>query len=85
MRQVSNGYFAPRVTDAVDWFGRAPVLLPLPREAGGVRNDFERRSDLGWDLCPDGHAPMLREIAGFGKPVYVTESGLAARHDRHRA
>jgi beta-glucosidase len=84
MWRTSNGYFAPRVADAVDWFG-LQYYFHCRVKVTPFRNDFDRRSDLGWELYPEGHAPVLRDIARFGKPVYVTESGLADRHDRYRA
>jgi beta-glucosidase len=84
MWRASNGYFAPRVADAVDWLG-VQYYFHCRVKLVPFRNDFERRSDLGWELYPRGHAAVLKEIARFGKPVYVTESGLADRHDRHRA
>jgi beta-glucosidase len=84
MWRASNGYFAPRVADTVDWFG-LQYYFHCRVKLAPFRNDFERRSDLGWELYPEGHAAVLREIARFGKPVYVTESGLADRDDRHRA
>lgn len=84
MWRASNGYFAPRVADATDWLG-LQYYFHCRVKLAPFRNDFERRSDLGWELHPEGHASVLREIADFGKPVYVTESGLADRDDRHRA
>ena len=84
MWRTSNGYFAPRVADAVDWFG-AQYYFHCRVKLAPFRNDFAQRSDLGWELYPDGHAHVLQELARFGKPVYVTETGLADRGDRFRA
>lgn len=84
MWRTTNGYFAPRVAGTADWLG-VQTYFHCRVKLAPFRNEFARRSDLGWELYPEGHAAVLRELARFGKPIYVTESGLADRHDRHRA
>ncbi|NQV90276.1 glycoside hydrolase family 1 protein, partial [Candidatus Uhrbacteria bacterium] len=42
-------------------------------------------SDLGWELYPEGLYRVLKGLRRFGKPVYITEHGLADKDDRHRA
>jgi len=43
------------------------------------------RSDMGWDLCTYGIYYVLKELQRYGKPVYVTENGLADAGDVYRA
>jgi beta-glucosidase len=43
------------------------------------------KSDMGWDLNPDGLYNVLRNLKRFNKPVYVTEAGLADEKDKYRA
>jgi len=42
------------------------------------------KSDLGWELYPEGIAAVALKAAKFGKPIYITENGLADSADRHR-
>lgn len=44
-----------------------------------------KKSDLGWDLSPEGFYLALREAGKWDKPVYVTEHGLADKEDINRA
>lgn len=42
-------------------------------------------NDLGWYMEPEGLYPLLlRARAHFKKPIMVTESGVADRHDKYR-
>ena len=42
-------------------------------------------SDLGHsEIHPEGLYQLLREAARYGKPIYITENGVADAHDRHR-
>jgi len=50
------------------------------RPFGG--NRFEQQSDMGWELFPEGIFHILMQLANrYGKPVYITEHGLADRAD----
>lgn len=42
------------------------------------------RSDLGWELYPEGLEKVLLQLKRYKKPVYITEHGLADKDDRHR-
>lgn len=42
-------------------------------------------SDMGWEIYPEGLLEALRAMAKFGKPLYVTENGLADAEDRLRS
>ncbi len=33
-------------------------------------------NDLGWEIYPDGLYRCLKQLARFGKPIYVTENGV---------
>ena len=41
-------------------------------------------NQLGWETYPEGFGRMLRELAGAGLPVVVTENGIATSDDRKR-
>ncbi|MGC8987254.1 beta-galactosidase BgaS [Infirmifilum sp.] len=41
-------------------------------------------SNFGWEIYPEGLAEVLDIAAGYGKPIIVTENGIADREDRLR-
>ena len=41
-------------------------------------------SDFGWDIYPDGMLEVLQLMKEYGKPMYVTENGIADAEDRLR-
>lgn len=43
------------------------------------------RNDMGWELHPDSLFHCLMELKRYNLPVYVTENGLADKHDTQRA
>ncbi|HBE90955.1 MAG TPA: glycosyl transferase [Candidatus Andersenbacteria bacterium] len=51
-----------------------------------VQSDTQgERSDVGWTIAPDGLRQVLESVRRYKCPVYVTENGLADRHDKLRA
>ena len=41
-------------------------------------------TDMGWGIHPEGIERVLLELKGYGKPIYVTENGLADAADTKR-
>jgi beta-glucosidase len=55
------------------------------QSSGPALPDFDRQlSQMGWEVYPEGFAPLLERAAGTGLPVYVTENGMACDDDRIR-
>ena len=50
-------------------------LLSIARSSG------EGKSDLGWEIYPKGLIKISRWLKPFGKPVIITENGIAANDD----
>lgn len=42
------------------------------------------KTDLGWDIYPEGFGVVLDEAAAYGLPIYITENGLADEKDVNR-
>jgi beta-glucosidase len=78
--RVMNTYFADRLAAECDWIG---LQYYQRRRLGGQVGGL--KSDMGWGLYPAGHRILLERLARYGKPLYITESGLADGQDRHRA
>jgi beta-glucosidase len=70
----------------VQWGPRSRPQEQGPEIPISVR--FARRrevtSDLGWSLHPEGLGKILRSIAGYGLPIFITENGIADRTDQLR-
>src|SRR5262249_28605350 len=41
-------------------------------------------TDFGWDIYPEGFGTVLDELKEYGKPVVVTENGIADARDVNR-
>jgi beta-galactosidase len=46
--------------------------------------DGRPTSDFGWELYPEGLTDALKLISKYGKPMYVTENGIADAEDKLR-
>ena len=69
----------------VQWLARSERRLQtLPISLRFARHK-ERVSDLGWTIHPAGFAKLLKEVASYGLPIYITENGIADRDDRMRS
>lgn len=44
----------------------------------------EKRTDLGWEIYPEGIYEVLMEIKKYNLPIYITENGLADADDSKR-
>lgn len=43
------------------------------------------KSDMGWELYPEGLYHMLMDLKRYDKPVFVAEAGIADEKDNNRA
>ncbi len=43
------------------------------------------KSDMGWDIYPEGLYHTLRELKPYNRPIFVAEAGIADEHDKYRA
>jgi len=55
---------------------------------GGVSHhleeDRDKKTDLGWEIFPEGIYRVLKNLKKYDKPIYITENGLADRDDKKR-
>jgi len=74
-------YYGVSLVDAdtlrLPYLGNVPSQTDLPTE--------RPKSDLGWDIAPEGFAVVLDEAARYGLPIYVTENGIADATDQNRS
>lgn len=75
----NNRFFLDRIKDYQDFIGINYYFdYPLGR------NPDRNRSDIGWGLHPSGLRQVVKNVAQYHKPIYITENGLADRNDRYR-
>lgn len=43
-----------------------------------------KRSEMGWEICPEGLYPILKHLRGYNLPIYITENGIADSNDVQR-
>jgi len=72
----------------VNYYSRVHLRLSnLFRMAGEFfyrDRDGRGLTEMGWEVHPQGLAPMVRLAASSGLPVIVTENGIATGDDRRR-
>ena len=76
-----NRRFLKKVDNHCDSLG---INYYFHSEYGNGENKYPK-SDMGWDLYPEGLYHVLMGVKGFGKGVYVSEAGLADERDKNRA
>lgn len=79
-----NRRFLQGIRTELDFVGANIYGRNVIRGLARNQNENRVRSDLGWELYPPAMLGALRVAGSFGKPVYITENGLADRNDTHR-
>lgn len=82
----------PELAGTLDFIGLNYYTRDLIRSDLGQAEGFalevapgSARSDLGWEIYPEGLGRSLRTLKRYGLPVYVTENGVADASDARRA
>src|SRR5439155_2194982 len=65
----------------VNYYSRTLVGWPWPKDGEGQSG---QRTDFGWEIYPQGLYDVLRRVGQFGKPVAITENGIADADDDQR-
>ncbi len=79
-----NFRFLDKVVRELDFIGLNYYFHNLVDKGFGRPHIYEKKSDLGWGLHPEGIYETLVGLNRYKKPIYVTENGLADKDDRHR-
>jgi beta-galactosidase len=83
-RSRVRGLAAPAST-TIPLFDFVPTTSYAHPENPGAPPCPTTCTDFGWEIYPKGFRMVLRIAGGYGKPVYVTENGLADADDDQRA
>ena len=90
---LGRGQYLAEADDSLDFIGlnyyaRDMVSFALRGATTLVSRNFASpgaETDLfGWEVYPEGLYRLLKQLSVFGKPIYVTENGLADRTDEKR-
>jgi beta-glucosidase len=78
-----QGRVLNRTLPALDWIGvnyysRNVVGWPWPHV------ELIERTDFGWEIYPQGLYDVLKRVGRYGKPVVITENGIADADDDQR-
>jgi beta-glucosidase len=73
-------YYGPSRVDSrglkFKYLGVVPAQYDVP--------NGRPKTDLGWDIYPEGFGIVLDEAAAYGLPIHITENGLADEKDVNR-
>jgi beta-glucosidase len=50
-----------------------------------TRKDSLGITDMGYEIYPEGIYYLIKWLKGYGKPIYITENGVAVQDDERRA
>ncbi len=81
--RIWNHWFLRRIARCQDFIGLNHYFHNRIRW-GFNRNRNEWTSDLGWEVYPQSLYYVIRDLAQYRLPVYITESGIADARDIHR-
>jgi beta-glucosidase len=85
MRYVWNWFFLNRIRRQQDFVGFNYYFSDYYTGLFKRDNPKVPVNDLGWYMEPEGLYPLLlRTWAHYKKPIFVTENGVADRHDQYR-
>ena len=79
-----NSWFLDQIANCQDFIGLNHYFYKR-LEFCFTKAKGEMVSDMGWDLEPKAIYHVLKDLKKFGKPVYITENGLADASDTKRA
>ena len=71
----------------LNYYSRDLIRLNLSSENKVVIKsapDSAQKSELGWEIYPEGFYNLLLEMHGYGWPIYITENGIADSKDIQR-
>lgn len=88
-RYFWNRRFLNKIKNYQDFIGLnfyfyRPLGKPLGSTFFGQKSAARPKSDMGWEIFPEGIYYVLMELARYKKPIYVIENGLADADDSRR-
>ena len=79
-----NRRFLNLIRDYQDFIGVNYYFHNRIRNFRFNRNENRVTSDMGWEIYPEGIYQVLKSLEEFGRPLYITENGIADASDAKR-
>lgn len=80
LRYLANDYFLQKIKKYQDFVG-----LNYYRPWRVSLKEKLERTDMDWEIYPQGIFHILKDLRKYKVPVYITENGLADARDKKRA
>jgi len=76
LKYIVNESFLNKINKCQDFVG---LNYYFHREIGLFRHKVkqENKTDMGWEICPEGIYHVLKDLKKYDKPVYILENGIA--------
>ncbi len=68
----------------INYYGRILISTTLTPPFVKTEEGPGMKSDLGWEIYPEGLYRVLKQVAAYKLPILISENGLADASDRHR-
>lgn len=79
-----NKRFLDKIKNQQDFIGLNYYFHNRVRGFKFNQNENKEISDMGWEIYPEGIYYLLNGLKKYGKPIYITENGLADAKDEKR-
>ena len=79
-----NKYFLNKIKDRQDFIGLNYYFHNRIKGFRFNQNENKEITDMGWEIYPKGIYYVLKDLKTYGKPIYITENGLADAKDAKR-
>ncbi|MFH1451342.1 MAG: family 1 glycosylhydrolase, partial [bacterium] len=79
-----NIYFLNRVKNHMDFIGLNYYFHHKIKFPWSEKNENKVVSNLGWEVYPEGIYHVLKRLKKYGRPIYITENGVADAGDKVR-
>lgn len=76
-----NRWFLNRIKNHLDFIGLNYYFHNKIAFPYRMKNENKIVSDIGWEVYPQGIYHVLKGLKGYGKPIYITENGVADAKD----
>ncbi len=81
----SNKYFLKLTGNTNDFLALQYYFHRRVKFPNQTENEDRKTSDMCWELYQEGLYHLLKRFGRLGRPIYITENGIADARDAHRA
>ena len=82
IKNIRYFYFLNKIKNYQDFIGLNYYLHHSLFEV--LKLSHGEKTDMGWEICPEGIYHVLKDLKKYNRPIYITENGLADAKDEKR-